>query len=140
MKKEDLMQSEVCKITKMKKFSIPYRFLVELTGNIDNQHSFILTIENLLKYSPKEIQKHFEVTKFYDTDWKRNIRKSLRTAKEKLSKLGFTEKDGPFMSGIYFVTALSPKKDWIKYLMSEYNVNNITAESVYDMGKKFDLI
>lgn len=140
MKKEELLQSEVCKTAKMKKYSRPYLFLSEMLGGEILNKPLVLTIEQLLKISPKEIREHFGKTRFYATDWKRNISKSLRQVKEKLSELGFTSKDGPFMSGIYFVTELSPKEDWVQYFISEYEVSKKEAESAYDTGKKFNLI
>lgn len=141
MKKEALLQSEVCKITKMKKHSRPYLFLSEMFGeDLALRNPLDLTIEQLLKVSPKEIREHFGKTCFNSYDWQRSISKSLRLAKEKLSKLGFKEKDGPFMSGIYFVTEWSPREDWVQYFMSEYEVSKKEAESAYDIGKKFNLI
>lgn len=144
MKKEEILKSSICKTVGMKRSLVPYLFLVEMFGgDSDLPNPVDLTVEQLLKASPKEIAAHLHLNKAGFAWWaerSRGTRKSLRSAKEKLSKLGFTPKDGPFMSGIYFVTEWSPKEDWVQYFMSEYEVSKKEAVSAYDTGKKFDLI
>ena len=136
--KKDLADSEIRKLLNIKKPCMPYKFLVYTTEKKWKDDPMV-KVEDILKIRPGNIRKMLnEYTSHHE--WERNIRKSLKKIVLKLTELGFSEKDGPFMSGIYFVTMHSNKEEWVRYFISEFGVKKQEAEEAYQVGVKFKLI
>ncbi|MEN9582353.1 MAG: hypothetical protein RL641_307, partial [Candidatus Parcubacteria bacterium] len=119
---------------KMKPSCLPYEFLKEIFYKTTGKNKEILSVEDLLRFSPKEINEHLK-----PKNEELMIRKGLETARRNLMALGLTEKNGKFLSGCYHTTEWSPKEDWIIKWITEFDFSKKDAEKLYNLAKKAEL-
>ncbi len=136
---KNILTSEVCKITKLKKSCLPFEFINWLIAGDKRQVVKVITVADLIIVSPKEIAEGLQ--KFTPhADFERQIRKALKEVKNKLTQAGLAEKDGMFLSGSYLPTMHSPKEEWIMHWTSEFDLSKEDAEKTYELAHKVKLI
>lgn len=132
IKKEELLSTNIRRAFGLKINCAPHDFIQELIHGEGSRDA--VTIKDILNVEPSKIEP--AIVKDFSSDRQRNIRKSLKLLHKKLSALGFTAKDGPFMKGSYFPTSWSPREELVTHWVTECGLTMKEANLLYELSRK----